>query len=202
VVVAVVAVTVDVVAVEAAVDTVAETDLAEAAVAVAQADLDALRAGPTEEQIAVAQAQVRQAEAALEVLQVQLDKMTLRSPLAGLVTSRAINVGETAAPGATLLTVADLDEVTLTLYVPETQIGRVKVGQEVEVQVDSYPDRVFKGRVVHISSRAEFTPRNVQTREERVNMVFAVKVALPNPGHELKPGMPADARILTEEVFP
>ncbi|HID86125.1 MAG TPA: HlyD family efflux transporter periplasmic adaptor subunit [Anaerolineae bacterium] len=180
----------------------AQLEQAEAAVAVAQADLDALRAGPTEEQIAVAQAQVRQAEAALEVLQVQLDKMTLRSPLAGLVTSRAINVGETAAPGATLLTVADLDEVTLTLYVPETQIGRVKVGQEVEVQVDSYPDRVFKGRVVHISSRAEFTPRNVQTREERVNMVFAVKVALPNPGHELKPGMPADARILTEEVFP
>jgi HlyD family secretion protein len=176
----------------------AQYEQAEAAVAVAQADLDALQAGPTEEQVAVARAQVRQAEAALEILQVQLDKMTLRSPLAGLVTSRVINVGETASPGATLMTVANLDEVTLTVYVPETQIGRVKVGQEVKVEVDAYPDRVFKGRVVHISSRAEFTPQNVQTKEERVNMVFAVKVAIPNPGHELKPGMPADARVLTD----
>ena len=176
----------------------AQVERAAAAVAVAQADLDALRAGPTKEKVAVAQAQVRQAEAALEILRVQLDKMALRSPLAGLVTSRAINVGETAAPGATLLKVANLDEVKLTIYVPETRIGQVRVGQEVKVEVDSYPDWVFKGRVVHISSRAEFTPKNVQTKEERVSMVFAVKVALPNPGHELKPGMPADARVLTE----
>ncbi|MFQ6058930.1 MAG: HlyD family secretion protein [Anaerolineae bacterium] len=176
----------------------AQYDQAEAAVAVAQADLDALRAGPTKEQIAVAQAQVSQAQAALEVLQVQLDKMTLRSPLAGLVTSRAINVGETAAPGATLLTVASLDRVKLTVYIPETQIGRVKVGQRAEVTVDSYPGRVFQGRVVYISPHAEFTPKNVQTKEERVNVVFAVKVAISNPGHELKPGMPADAEIRTE----
>ena len=147
---------------------------------------------------AILKAQIRQAEAALEVLRVRLDKMTLRSPLAGLVTSRAINVGETAAPGGTLLTVANLDEVKLTIYVPETQIGRVTVGQEVEVQVDSYPHQVFQGRVVPISPRAEFTPKNVQTPEERVSIVFAVRVALPNAGHELKPGMPADARILTE----
>jgi HlyD family secretion protein len=175
----------------------AQVEQAEAAVAVAQADLEAMRAGPTEEEMAVAQAQVQQAEAALGVLQVQSDKMSLRSPLAGLVTSRVINVGETATAGTALLTVANLDEVKLTIYVPETQIGRVKVGQEVEVEVDSYPGQLFRGEVVAISSRAEFTPKNVQTPEERVSIVFAVKVLLPNPGHELKPGMPADARVLT-----
>ena len=93
----------------------------------------------------------------------------------------------------------NLDQVTLVLYIPENQIGRVQVGQLVTVQVDSFPDRVFIGRVSTIATEAEFTPRNVQTQEERVNMVFAVKVVIPNPDHALKPGMPADATILVEE---
>ena len=101
--------------------------------------------------------------------------------------------GETVRPGAPLLTLANLDRVTLTTYVPESDIARAKVGQRVVVTVDSYPDREFQGKIAHIATEAEFTPRNVQTQEERVNMVFAVKVELPNPGAELKPGMPADA---------
>jgi HlyD family secretion protein len=98
-----------------------------------------------------------------------------------------------------MLTLGDLDEVTLTVYVPEDQLGQVNIGQDVEVQVDSYPDRLFMGTVVAIADEAEFTPRNVQTKEERVNMVFAVDVRIPNPDHELKPGVPADATILTEK---
>ena len=104
-----------------------------------------------------------------------------------------------AAPGATLLTLGDLDEATLTVYVPEDKLGQVKIGQQVEVYVDSFPERTFIGTVVAIAQEAEFTPRNVQTKEERVNMVFAVEVNIPNPDHALKPGLPADAVIITEE---
>jgi multidrug efflux pump subunit AcrA (membrane-fusion protein) len=92
-----------------------------------------------------------------------------------------------------LLTLADLDRVTLTVYVPESDLGQVQLGQPVSVTVDAYPERVFPGTAVFVASEAEFTPKNIQTREERVNMVFAVKVKLPNGDHALKPGMPADA---------
>ena len=173
----------------------AEYQAAQAAVAMAQVGLEALEAGPTEEEVAVAQAEVARAEAALGVLEVQLEKLTLRSPTGGLMTGRTVQVGEMAVPGASLMTVANLDEVTLTVYIPEDEIGRVKVGQAVEVSVDSFPGKVFEGRVSYIASEAEFTPKNVQTKKERVNMVFAVKVKVPNPEHELKPGMPADAVI-------
>ena len=176
----------------------AQYDEAMAAVAVAQASLDALLAKPTAHEVAVAQSQVAQAEAAGDLLQVQLEKMTLYSPLSGLVSNRSIHVGETASPGATLMTVANLDEVKLTVYIPENRYGRIQLGQEVNVEVDSFPGQVYHGEVVYISSEAEFTPRNVQTKEERVNTVFAVKILIPNPDHELKPGMPADATIAVE----
>jgi HlyD family secretion protein len=173
-------------------------DDAIAAVEVAQASLDSLLAKPTAEEVSVAQAQVSQAEAALGILQIQLDKMSLRSPLSGLVSSRSIHVGETASAGATLMTIANLDEVKLTVYIPENRYGRIQLGQEVDVAVDSFPGQVYKGEVVYISSEAEFTPRNVQTEEERVNTVFAVKILIPNSDHDLKPGMPADATIVVE----
>lgn len=159
----------------------------------AQAALNRLR--PTQDSIDVAQSQVDQAQAALQTLQVQLAKMTLKSPVTGVVTNRALQPGELAAPGATLLTVTQLDPVTLTIYTPETQLGQIQLGQQVPVQVDSFPGRNFMGKVVFINSQAEFTPRNVQTKEERVNTVFAVKLELANTSLELKPGMPADALL-------
>ncbi len=172
---------------------------AQKGVELAQAALAVVEAGPRQEDVDVALAQVHQAQAALGILQTQVDKMTLRSPLEGLVTGRMIHEGEMAAPGVTLLTVANLEEVKLTVYIPEDEIGRVKVGQRVEVTVDSYPDTIFEGWVSYTAREAEFTPKNVQTKKERVNMVFAVKVTLPNPTHALKPGMPADAAIYLEE---
>jgi multidrug efflux pump subunit AcrA (membrane-fusion protein) len=173
----------------------AQYERAEATVQAAQAQLEALKAGATQEQIAVAEAQVKQAQAAADLLKVQLDKMTLTAPTSGLVMERTVHRGEMAAAGATLMTIANLDEVTLTIYIPEDEIGKVKVGQTVEVSVDSFPGKVFEGRVSYIASEAEFTPKNVQTQKERVNMVFAVKVKIPNPENKLKPGMPADALI-------
>ncbi|HSJ58476.1 MAG TPA: efflux RND transporter periplasmic adaptor subunit, partial [Anaerolineae bacterium] len=173
----------------------ANAELAAQGVRVANARLDELQAGPSPEEVAVAEAQVAMAGAAVALLQTQIDMLTLESPIDGLVTSRPVQAGEAALAGATLMTVANLDEVRLTIYVPQTDLGRVYLGQEVEVRVDSYPGEVFTGTVSYIAQRAEFTPRNVQTEQDRVNMVFAVRVRLPNLGHRLRPGMPADAVI-------
>ncbi|MFN2219409.1 MAG: HlyD family secretion protein [Anaerolineae bacterium] len=181
---------------QAQVDTAkAQYEVASAAVGVAQAQVDGLKIGATPEQIAAAEAQVAVARSALAAVQVQMDKLTLKAPISGLVLERPVHVGEVALPGAPLMTLADLDNLTLTIYVPEDQLGKVQLGQLVTVTVDAYPDRAFAGTVDFISSQAEFTPKNVQTQAERVNMVFAVKVRLPNPDHALKPGMPADAMV-------
>jgi HlyD family secretion protein len=172
-----------------------EHHLAEAQVEAAHAALDELEAGSTQEQIAMAEAEVRQAQAAVGLVDAQISQLRLVAPMDGIVTSRSGQAGETATMGMPLLTIANLDEVTLVIYIPENRIGQVRLGQEVEVRVDSFPERVFVGHVSSIAGEAEFTPRNVQTQEERVNLVFAVKVRIPNPDYALKPGMPADATI-------
>ena len=169
---------------------------AEAAVLAAEANLNAVKAAPLPEDIAVAQAQLLEAEAAWQKLQVQLGKQTLAAPRPGLISKKLVNPGELAAPGAILLELSDIETVDLTVYLPQTQIGQVQIGQPAEVYVDAYPGERFEGTVTFIAHEAEFTPRNVQTQEERVNLVFAVKITLPNRDHRLKPGMPADAEIL------
>jgi len=170
--------------------------LAEAALDLAKADLALLLAGPRAESVAVAEAQVRQAEAALALLRVQRDKLAVRCPMGGLVIGQYIEMGETALPGRALLTVADLHEVELDVYVPTDRIGHVQVGQRVAVTVDSYPGRSFEGRVTYIAPQAEFTPRRVQTKEQRSRTVFAVRITLPNGDLALKPGMPAEAEFV------
>jgi len=144
-----------------------------------------------------AELQVEQAEASLNVINVQIDKLTVASPVSGVVASRHAEAGEIAQPGLPILSVTELDEVTLTAYIPERAIGLVKLGQEVQVSVDSYPDEYFSGTIVYISPNALFTPKNIQLKDEREKMVFAVKIRLANLEQKLKPGMPADARILT-----
>jgi HlyD family secretion protein len=131
----------------------------------------------------------------VHIVDAQIARLTLTAPMDGIVTSRSAQVGETATAGMPLLTLANLDMVTLVIYVPTTRVGQVRLGHQVEVEVDSFPGRTFVGEVSNIAGEAEFTPRNVQTQEERVNLVYAVKVRIPNPDHELKPGLPADATI-------
>ncbi len=177
----------------------AQVMIAEGQLAQAEAELARLRAGTTAESIAALEAQRAQAQAALaatvanlKALDIELERTNLVAPSAGLVLQRLVHEGELAAPGAPLFTLADLDEVTLTVYVPEAELGRVALGQAADVVVDAYVQS-FPGEVSYIASQAEFTPKNVQTQEERVHMVFAVKIRLGNPDQLLKPGMPADA---------
>jgi multidrug resistance efflux pump len=182
---------------QAAVDTAkAQLDSAEATLDAAQAKLDLLKNGPRPEQIQAAEAMLAQARAAQRQIEVQIGKTALTAPRAGLILSRSLHQGEQASAGATIMTIGALDSVRLTLYIPETDIGRVRQGQQARVTVDSFPGRVFAGTVTFIAQEAQFTPRNVQTKDERATTVFAVRVELNNPDHALKPGIPADGVIV------
>jgi len=152
----------------------------------------------TSDQFRLVSYQYEQSRATLELVRAQLENTIIISPIKGVVLEKNANPGEVVFPGIGLLTLADLSTVWLKIYVNETQLGWVKLGQKAKVKVDSYPDRTFQGKVVHISDKAEFTPKDIQTKEERVKLVFGIKVSLKNPEQELKPGMPADAEILLE----
>lgn len=142
--------------------------------------------------------QIDQTQTSLELARVNLTKTVIASPVAGIVTQRNAEVGELAQPGISVLTLSEMQKMTLTIYVPESQIGLVKLGQTATVSVDSYPGQIFQGTVTFISPEAEFTPKNVQTVEERSKTIFATKITLPNPDQKLKSGMPADATIITQ----
>lgn len=147
-------------------------------------------------EVEAARASVEQTRAMLRLAKTALAHATVRAPIAGVVVSRSVEVGDLVAVGSPIVTIADLSRVYLRIFVAETDLGLVKLGQPVEVRIDAFRGRVFPGVVEEISNRAEFTPGNVQTKEERVKLVFAVRVALGNPDGILKPGLPADAVIL------
>jgi len=179
--------------------TAAQYETSKIVVQQAQAQVDMMQAGATEAEIAIAEARVLQTQAALGTLLSQRGKLTITTSVSGLVLKLSIHQGELAIPGATLLTLGDLDKVTLTVYVPEDKLGHVHIGQKIAVEVPSFPAHTFTGTVFAIADKAEFTPRNVQTKEERVNMVFAVDISIPNSDHVLKPGLPADAVFIVPE---
>jgi multidrug resistance efflux pump len=175
-----------------------EATVAQAAAAVeaAQAQLDGYKAGATEEQLAVARSRVSQAQAALDTLSQRREEMVIIAPVTGTVLSRVAHAGEVAAPGGTLLTVADLAELKLTVYVAENQLGLVGLKQTVLVTVDAFPGQEFEGWVSHIADQAQYTPRNVATKQERATTVYGVDIVLPNAAGLLKPGMSADATFV------
>ncbi len=147
------------------------------------------------EEVRAARARLDQADAALRLAERRVGQAAVEAPMDGVVAKRVVEEGEIAAPGFPLATIDDLSVVRLVVYVPEPDLSRVRLGAEAQVSVDGLEGRTFGGRVTFISPEAEFTPRNVQTKEERAKLVFAVKIELPNPDGLLKPGMPADARI-------
>jgi HlyD family secretion protein len=151
-------------------------------------------------EVDVQSAALKEARAELAEQQRYLDEMTVRAPTAGTVLVRTIERGEWVQPGTPLFTMVDLSQLYLKIYVPEPDIGKVVYDQSARVFVDAFPQRFFPARVSKIASEAEFTPKNVETREERVKLVFAVELALDeNPGGVLKPGMPADAVVRLED---
>ena len=167
-------------------------------VAIAQRDqvaeqLRLVREGPSREKIEAARAQVAQAEAALRGAEATLDNTVLTAPFDGRVTVRHRQAGETVSPGAPVLTVLDPRDRWVRIYIKEDRLGAVKLGSRATITSDTFPGKTYPGEVSYISSEAEFTPKSVQTAEERVRLVYAVKVRVTgDPGHELKPGLPAD----------
>jgi HlyD family secretion protein len=143
--------------------------------------------------IEVAAAQINAAGASLKQASIQLDYTQLKSPMNGIVTSRNIEPGETVTSGREVITISDLSSVDLKIFVDETEIGKVKPGQKVDVKVDTFPGKTYSGVVSFISPEGEFTPKIIQTKKERVKLVYLVKVSIANPSLELKAGMPADA---------
>lgn len=172
-----------------------QVDQAAAGVKAAQAALDqatADAAGAAE--IARMQARLDQANAAQKIAEAQLSYATIASPMDGTVTHVLASVGENAAPGKTLATIADLSLLHVRIFIPETRIADVSLGDTAVVVTDS-ADREFRGRVVFIASEAEFTPSNVETKEQRVKLVYEVRLELDDPSEVLKPGMPVDVEF-------
>jgi HlyD family secretion protein len=173
----------------------AADDVARARVKEAEEKLQLVKEGPRKETIAQARARVKQAGEALELARTRLSYAVIVSPLKGMVLSKNVEPGDYVAAGTPIVTVGELDNVWLRGYIEETDLGRVKVGQPASVSTDSFPGKRYEGRISFISQQAEFTPKTVQTRKERVKLVYRVKVEVPNPARELLPGMPADAAI-------
>ena len=146
-------------------------------------------------ELVTAQVQVKEAASALEVIQTQIGYCNLFAPTAGVVLVKNTEGGEFIVPGGAVITLGDVAKPWLKAFINESDVGRVKLGQKVSVTTDSYPGKVYPGKITFISSEAEFTPKNVQTAKERVKLVYRIKVSLANPQMELKPGMPGDAKI-------
>jgi multidrug resistance efflux pump len=181
----------------------AEVALAEASVADSQAEWEKWKDGPDPAQLELAIANVDNALAQLELaeadaevqlanMDLQLSKYLILSSVDGTILTHNVEVGEIVLPGAPTMIIGQLDDLTITVFIPEDQYGLVSIGDTAEVSVDSFPDRTFSAIVISIANEAEFTPRNVQTEEERRTTVFAVELAVEDPDRMLKPGMPAD----------
>jgi HlyD family secretion protein len=153
----------------------------------AQKQLDQAKAAAEQAHLAVGQSQAN-----LDLVDTQMGKLAIVSPADGIVLSRFVEPGEVVSPGGKALELGLLDDLTITVYVPEDRYGEISLGQEADVTVDSFPGETFKAVVTHIADQAQFTPRNVQTAEGRSTTVYAIKLKLDDPNDKLKPGMPAD----------
>ncbi|MCB1112654.1 MAG: efflux RND transporter periplasmic adaptor subunit [Chlamydiales bacterium] len=179
-----------------------EFDMSKSAYEVAKAkqtgakeQLALLQRGIRKEKIDQARAQLEKAKQGLGLAQTKLSNANLTSPITGYVLSENIQQGEFVAPGTPIVTIGNLNDVWMRGYINERDLGKVRLGQHVDVTSDSYPEKIYDGTITFISPEAEFTPKNVQTEQERVKLVYRIKVSINNPNQELKPGMPVDGVI-------
>ena len=175
----------------------ARAQVARARAALRTAEAARLDLKRMQQEMATRRAEIEQTRADRGVIEVQLSDTVAVSPIDGVVLTKAAEVGEVLAAGTAVITVGDLDHPWLRAYINEQDLGRVKLGDKVKVTTDSFPGKVYWGRISFISSEAEFTPKQIQTKEERVKLVYRIKIDLENLNHELKSNMPADAEILT-----
>lgn len=179
-------------------DATSRFDIAKAQLNSAKESLNKLQNLARPEELKQAEANIQRMSSNVELIQKSLNDCFVTSPANGLIVKRFIEEGENTLPGASLFKTADLSYVDLTIYISTTQLPSVKHGQTAEVNIDGYPDRVYSGIVTYISPEAEFTPKSIQTKDERTKLVFAVKIKIANPEYELKSGMPADAKIIID----
>jgi HlyD family secretion protein len=172
-----------------------QIERAKADLAQAEAEYTLVKAGPRQEKIDQAKALLAQAEHTLNQAKQQLSYTRLFAPMAGIILSRSAEPGEYLNPSTPVVTLGDLDHPWVRAFINEKDLGRIRLKDKVLVTVDSFPDKHYTGILSFISSQAEFTPKSVQTFEERVKLMFRIKITLSNPEGELKPGMPADAFI-------
>ena len=173
-----------------------QLDLLERQKTQAEQQAQLVETGPRSERIAAQVALVAQAQGAVAQIDAALANAVIIAPFGGVVTVKDREVGETVPAGAPVLTIMNLDDRWVRIYIPENRVGAVRLGQEAAISADTYPERSYRGQVSFIASQAEFTPRNVQTREERVKLVYAVKVRVTQDStYDLKPGIPADVTL-------
>jgi membrane fusion protein YbhG len=176
----------------------AQHEVAAAQLKSAQETLSKVRQYARPEEIRAAAAQVEQAQAGLAGAKIALEHSYITSPITGTVLEKLLEIGDFAAVGTPVYTVSDLRRMKMTVYVSESDLARVRLGDEASVLLDGMPERPFKGNVIYISPTAEFTPKNVETKQDRIKLVFAVKLSIANPDGFLKAGLPADATIYTK----
>jgi len=177
-------------------DAVSKFNLAAAQLSSAEENLKKINDFARPEDIKQAEANLKRQLAAVDLLKKQVRDSYVQSPIDGIIVKKFFEPGETVTMLSSLFRVSDLNTVDLVIYVSEEELGKVKLGQRADVSSDTYPDKKYEGKVIYISPEAEFTPKNIQTKDERTKLVFAVKIEINNPDFGLKPGMPADAVIL------
>jgi HlyD family secretion protein len=161
-------------------------------------EANALETKRREQELVTRQAEIAGARAGLALIDSQLADTVAASPVDGVTLVKSADVGEVLGAGTTVLTVGDIDHPWLRGYVNETDLGKDKIGSKARLTTDSYPGKVYSGRVTFIASEAEFTPKQIQTQEERVKLVYRIKIEVDNPKRELKSNMPADAEIVLD----
>jgi HlyD family secretion protein len=166
--------------------------------ALKMAEANALELRRREQEIATRRAEITRSKANVTLIDTQLSDTVASSPVDGVVLVKSADVGEILAPGTTVVTVGDIDHPWIRAYINETDLGKVKIGSKAKVTTDSFKDKSFTGHVTFIASQAEFTPKQIQTKQERVKLVYRIKIEVENPGRVLKQNMPVDAEILLE----
>jgi HlyD family secretion protein len=176
-------------------DAVAKYDLSLAQYNTAKENLNKIKSIIRPEEIESAKANIKSLIASADLLKKNIEDAKVYAPVDGFVSKKFVEAGEIVSPQSSLMKISDLQTVDLVIYLTEVEMAKVKLGQNADIKIDAFKDKTYKGEIIYISPEAEFTPKNIQTQDERTKLVFAVKIRIPNQQFELKPGMPADASL-------